>query len=71
MGLNVAVIWGFNVQAGSSRKNYSVISRYKPWATAAIVLELLEVAGRTAARRKHRRSLRKERSNEGYFALFG
>ena len=44
---------------GSLRKKYSVISRYKPWATVAIVLELLEVAGRTPAGRKHRRSLRK------------
>ena len=44
---------------GSLRKNYSVILRYKAWATAAIVLELLEVAGRTAAGRKHRKLLRK------------
>ena len=59
MGLNVAVIWGFILQAGKFENKYSVISRYKPWATAAIVLELLEVADRAATVRKHYRSLRK------------
>ena len=59
MGLNVAIIWGFILQAGKFENKYSVISRYKPWATAAIVLELLENAGRTAAVRKHRKLLRK------------
>ena len=47
----------FICRRGSLRKKYSMVSSYNPWATAAVVLELLEVSGRVVEARRHYRSL--------------
>ena len=52
----------FICRRGSSLKINSMVSSYNPLATAAVVLELLEVAGRAVEARRHHRSLVKDQT---------